>query len=52
MRRLFSGNSVESLEDGRQFSPQVQEQLRRTAREFMAQDSETVTIDLMITAGY
>jgi hypothetical protein len=41
--------AVEALEQGRQFAPEFQQQLRRGAREFSVRDGEAVTIDLRLT---
>jgi hypothetical protein len=41
--------AVEALEQGRQFAPEFQQQLRRAAREFTVGDGEAVTVDLTLT---
>ena len=41
--------AIESIEQGRQYSPEFQQQLRRGAREFTLKEGETVTVDLKLT---
>ena len=43
--------AVEALEQGRQFAPEFQQQLRRGAREFVVREGETVTVDLRMVEG-
>jgi len=43
--------AVEDLEQGRQFAPEFQEQLRRGAREIAVREGDTVTVDLKLTTG-
>jgi 5-hydroxyisourate hydrolase-like protein (transthyretin family) len=43
--------AVEALEQGRQFAPEFQEQLRRGAREFALKEGESVGLDLTLTPG-
>ena len=47
----YIATAVEDLEQGRQFAPEFQEQLRRSAREFSVREGETVTLDLKLTTG-
>jgi Carboxypeptidase regulatory-like domain len=47
----YVATALETIEQGRQFSPEFQEQLRRGAREFSVREGETVTIDLTLTPG-
>jgi hypothetical protein len=44
--------AVESLEQGRQFVPDVQARLRDTARRFTVREGESVVLDLRLTAGF
>jgi hypothetical protein len=41
--------AIEALEQGRQFAPEFQQQLRRGAREFTLNDGEAVTLELSLT---
>jgi hypothetical protein len=43
--------AIESIEQGREFSPEFQEQLRRQAREISLKEGESVTLDLKVTPG-
>jgi hypothetical protein len=43
--------ALETIEQGRQFAPEFQEQLRRSAREFSLKEGENVTLDLKLTPG-
>ena len=43
--------AVGLIEQGRQFEPEFQEQLRRNAREFSVREGEAVTLDLKLTSG-
>ena len=47
----YVATAVEDLEQGRQFAPEFQEQLRRSAREFTIRESETLTLDLKLVSG-
>ena len=45
--------AIESLEQGRQFAPEFQRQLRsRSPREFTLREGEAVTLDLRLTTGF
>jgi Carboxypeptidase regulatory-like domain len=43
--------ALETIEQGRQFAPEFQEQLRRSAREFSLKEGENVSLDLKLTPG-
>lgn len=43
--------AVEALEQGRQFAPEFQQQLRRGAQEFALREGESVSLDLKLTSG-
>lgn len=45
----YVATAIEALEQGRQFAPEFQQQLRRSAREFTVREGETVTMDLRLT---
>jgi hypothetical protein len=45
----YLATAIESLEQGRQFAPEFQEQLRRGAREFTIDEGQSVTLDLRLT---
>lgn len=45
----YVATAIESIEQGRQFAPEFQQQLRRGAREFAVREGEAVTIDLRLT---
>jgi hypothetical protein len=47
----YVATAIEDLEQGRQFAPEFQEQLRRNAREFSVREGESVTVDLKLTTG-
>jgi hypothetical protein len=47
----YVATAVEVLEQGRQFAPEFQEQLRRNAREISIREGETLTLDLKLTTG-
>lgn len=47
----YVATAVEALEDGRQFSPAFQKELRRGAREFTVKEGETLSLDLRMTTG-
>jgi hypothetical protein len=48
----YLATAIEALEDGREFSPEFQKQLRRDAREIMIAEGETQTLDLRLTPGF
>jgi len=43
--------AIETIEQGRQFAPEFQDQLRRGARELSVREAESITIDLTLTPG-
>jgi hypothetical protein len=45
----YVATALEALEQGRQFSPEFQKELRRGAREFSVTEGQAVTIDLRMT---
>jgi protocatechuate 3,4-dioxygenase beta subunit len=45
----YVATALESLEQGRQFSPEFQKELRRDARPFAVREGETITVDLRLT---
>jgi hypothetical protein len=45
----YVATAIEALEQGRQFAPEFQQQLRRGAREFAVREGEAVTVDLRLT---
>jgi len=47
----YVATAIESLEQGRQGSPDFRRQLRRGAREFTLREGETLTLDLRLTPG-
>ena len=47
----YVATALETIEQGRQFAPEFQEQLRRTAREFSVREGESTTVDLTLTPG-
>jgi hypothetical protein len=47
----YLATAIDSLEQGRQFAPEFQEQLRRGGREFSVREGESVTLDLELTPG-
>jgi protocatechuate 3,4-dioxygenase beta subunit len=47
----YVATAIETLEQGRQFAPEFQQQLRRGAREFSVGEGESVTLDLQLTSG-
>jgi len=47
----YVATAIEDLEQGRQFAPEFQEQLRRSAQEFSVREGESVTVDLKLTSG-
>jgi hypothetical protein len=48
----YFATAVESLEQGRQFVPDVQARLRDTARRFTVREGESVVLDLRLTPGF
>ena len=46
----YVATAIEDLEQGRQFAPEFQEQLRRNAREFTVREGETLALE-MYTRG-
>ena len=47
----YVATALETIEQGRQFAPEFQEQLRRAAREFLLREGESITVDLRLTPG-
>jgi protocatechuate 3,4-dioxygenase beta subunit len=47
----YLATAIEALEQGRQFSPEFQKELRPGAREFSVREGESVTVDLRLTIG-
>ena len=47
----YVATAIEALEQGRQYSPEFRQQLRRGAREFTIREGETLTVPLTLTAG-
>ena len=47
----YIATAIDGIEQGRQFSPEFREQLRRGAREFSLREGETVALDLTLTPG-
>jgi protocatechuate 3,4-dioxygenase beta subunit len=47
----YVATAIEDLEQGRQFAPELQEQLRRSGRELSVREGETLTVDLKLTSG-
>jgi hypothetical protein len=47
----YVATALETIEQGRQFAPEFQEQLRRGAREFSLKEGESVTLDLKLIPG-
>ena len=47
----YVATAIDALEDGRQFSPEFQKELRRGAREFTLKEGETLLLDLRLTTG-
>ena len=43
--------ALEAIEQGRQFAPEFQDQLRRGAREISVREAESLTFDLVLTPG-
>ena len=44
----YVATAIETIEQGRQFAPEFQEQLRRGARDFSVREGESVTLDLTL----
>jgi len=44
----YHATAIDALEDGRQFSPEFQKELRRGAREFTVREGETMSLDLRL----
>ena len=47
----YVATAIEALEQGRQYSPEFQKELRRGAREFTLKEGETIAVDLRLTTG-
>ena len=47
----YVATAIEALEQGRQFAPEFEEQLRRAAREIALKEGESATLDLTLTLG-
>jgi protocatechuate 3,4-dioxygenase beta subunit len=47
----YVATALETIEQGRQFAPEFQVELRRAAREFSVREGESVTVDLKLTTG-
>ncbi len=45
----YVATAIETIEQGRQFAPEFQEQLRRGARDFSVREGENVALDLTLT---
>jgi hypothetical protein len=45
----YVATALEALEQGRQFSPEFQKELRRGAREFTVTEGQAVSVDLRLT---
>jgi protocatechuate 3,4-dioxygenase beta subunit len=48
----YVATAIEALEEGRQFAPEFQRELRRGAREFTIKEGEPLTLDLKLTTGF
>jgi len=48
----YEATAIESLEQGRQFVPDVQARLRDTSRRFTMREGETVALDLKLTPNF
>jgi hypothetical protein len=46
----YIATAIESIEQGRQFAPEFQQQLRRGAREFTVREGEAIAVDLRLTS--
>jgi hypothetical protein len=47
----YVATAIEALEQGRQYSPEFQKELRKGAREFTVNEGQAVTVDLRLTTG-
>jgi len=47
----YVATAIEALEQGLQFSPEFQKELRKGAREFTVNEGETATVELRLTTG-
>jgi protocatechuate 3,4-dioxygenase beta subunit len=47
----YVATAIEAIEQGRQYSPEFQKELRRGAREFTIREGETLAVDLRLTTG-
>jgi len=47
----YVATAIEALEQGRQYSPEFQKELRRGARDFTLKEGETIAVDLRLTTG-
>ncbi|MGH9239532.1 MAG: hypothetical protein ACRD3G_15935 [Vicinamibacterales bacterium] len=47
----YVATAIEALEQGRQYSPEFQKELRRGAREYTLKEGETIAVDLRLTTG-
>ena len=47
----YVATAIEAIEEGREFSPEFQKELRRGAREFTVREGETLNLDLGLTQG-
>jgi hypothetical protein len=47
----YVATAIEAIEEGREFSPELQKELRRGAREFRLREGETLNLDLRLTQG-
>jgi protocatechuate 3,4-dioxygenase beta subunit len=45
----YVATAIEALEQGRQFAPEFQEQLRHAGREFSVREGESIALDLTLT---
>jgi protocatechuate 3,4-dioxygenase beta subunit len=48
----YEATAIESIEQGRQFVPDVQARLRDTSKRFTVREGETVALDLKLTEGF
>jgi hypothetical protein len=47
----YVATAVEALEQGRQFAPEFQEQLRHAGREFTVREGESIALDLALASN-
>ena len=47
----YVATAIEAIEEGREFSPEFQKQLRRDAREFTLREGEALSLDLRLIPG-